>query len=392
MAGIVLLVLAYVLSQFYRSFLAVLAPILTNELGMDATSLSWASGIWFVVFALAQFPIGNWLDLHGPRRTAGYILLIGGGGGAVMFATAANGWMIILAMALIGLGCAPVLMASFFLFARTRPASSFATLAAMLVGFGSLGGVLGAEPLADAVVAWGWREVAWGLAAVTALVALGILAVLQDPPPVDRPQGRGRLADLLALRALWLIFPLVFMSYAVAAGIRGLWVGPYLSAVYGLSTAEIGRVALYMAIALAAGAALCGPLDRIFNTRKWIVVVATAVVMGALFYLLIAQEKTVGQVTLAFVVIGLFGATYAVQMAHGKGFVPEHLTGRGVTLLNFFSIGGAGVLQFVTGQVIAAAGGGGEPKAYEALFAFYIACLGITLAIYLFSADSKPNG
>lgn len=390
MAGTVLLIIAYVLSQFYRSFLAVLSPILTDELGMNATTLSWASGIWFIVFALAQFPIGKWLDMHGPRRTAGYILLIGGGGGAVAFALAGSGTMIILAMALIGLGCAPVLMASLYLFARTRPASSFATLTAMLVGFGSLGGVAGAEPLANAVLLWGWREVAWGLAAVTALTAIGILAVVRDPPQIETSQGRGSLKDLLAMRELWLIFPLVFMSYAVAAGIRGLWVGPYLSAVYGMSTAEIGRVALYMAIALAIGAAICGPLDRWFNTRKWIVVVANATVMAALAYLLLVPEKTIGEVTIAFVVIGLFGATYAVQMAHGKGFVPMHLTGRGVTLLNFFSIGGAGVLQFITGQVVALAGGGSDPAAYDALFQFYLAGLGITLLVYLFSRDMKP--
>ena len=47
MAGIAALAIGYVLSQFYRSFLAVLTPALTTELGMTKVDLSVASGAWF---------------------------------------------------------------------------------------------------------------------------------------------------------------------------------------------------------------------------------------------------------------------------------------------------------------------------------------------------------
>ncbi|MFK7903352.1 MAG: MFS transporter, partial [Nitratireductor sp.] len=117
MAGIIVLTLGYVMSQFYRSFLAVMSPILSADLQMDASELSYASGVWFLAFALMQFPIGVWLDEYGPRRTSTYLLAIGGAGGSILFATATSGLQIIFAMGLIGVGCAPVLMASFYLFA-----------------------------------------------------------------------------------------------------------------------------------------------------------------------------------------------------------------------------------------------------------------------------------
>ena len=66
MAGIAALAVAYVLSQFYRSFLAVLTPALTAELGATKADLSLASGVYFLTFALAQFPIGVSLDRFGP--------------------------------------------------------------------------------------------------------------------------------------------------------------------------------------------------------------------------------------------------------------------------------------------------------------------------------------
>ena len=62
MAGLAALALGYVLSQLYRSFLAVLTPALTVELGATKADLSLASGAWFIAFALMQFVVGVSLD------------------------------------------------------------------------------------------------------------------------------------------------------------------------------------------------------------------------------------------------------------------------------------------------------------------------------------------
>ncbi|MCZ8152827.1 MAG: MFS transporter, partial [Rhodobacteraceae bacterium] len=64
-AGIAALVAAYVLSQFYRAFLAVLAPVLEVEIGAGAEDLAAASGLWFLVFAAMQIPVGSALDRVG---------------------------------------------------------------------------------------------------------------------------------------------------------------------------------------------------------------------------------------------------------------------------------------------------------------------------------------
>ena len=81
MAGISVLAAAYVLSQFYRSFLAVLTPVLGAELGATKADLALASGAWFLAFALMQFAVGVWLDRYGPRRTASLMLGVCGAAG-----------------------------------------------------------------------------------------------------------------------------------------------------------------------------------------------------------------------------------------------------------------------------------------------------------------------
>lgn len=113
--GIVLLVLGYVLSQFFRAFLAVLATPIKTDIGISPEILANASGLWFLAFAAMQIPIGWSLDTIGPRRTAASLFLIGAAGGSAIFAVATSAFQINMAMLLIGVGCSPVLMASYYI-------------------------------------------------------------------------------------------------------------------------------------------------------------------------------------------------------------------------------------------------------------------------------------
>ncbi|MCV0396894.1 MAG: MFS transporter [Rhizobiaceae bacterium] len=394
MAGLAALAAAYLLSQFYRSFLAVLTPALTTELGATKADLSLASGAWFAAFALMQFVVGVSLDRYGPRRTAAWILFAGGGGGAFIFATAAAPWMITLAMTLIGIGCSPVLMASVYIFAKTYSPARLAVLISFLVGFGSLGNVVGASPMAAAAEAFGWRQVMAGLGVITVVVSLSALMFVRDPPgngDEDSRSGLRGYLELFKLRILWPIIPLTALNYAPAAGIRGLWAGPYLSDVYVADGLLIGQVTLFMAFGMVAGNFLYGPLDQFFRTRKWVAVTGNSISILALAWLALHPVASLLMTTILLVAVGVAGASYGLLMAHARAFVPAHLTGRGVTLMNFFSIGGVGVMQFATGAVVTANAVPAEPAAaYVALFWFYAATLGVALLAYLASRDAKP--
>jgi predicted MFS family arabinose efflux permease len=394
MAGIAAFAIAYVLSQFFRSFLAVLTPALTAELGATKAELSFASGAYFIAFALAQFVVGVSLDRYGPKRTAAVLLALGGGGGALLFASATEPWMITASMTLIGVGCAPVLMGSLFIFARTYRPARFAVLASWMVAFGTAGNVIGASPLANAAEAFGWREVMTGLGLFTLAVSGLILALVRDPARHEAQGGNTGFAgylELFRLRVLWPIFPLTALNYAPPAGIRGLWAGPYLSDVYGADSIAIGEATFFMALAMVAGAFLYGPLDTIFRTRKWVAIAGNGIGFCALVWLALNPAAGISATTTVFIVIGLFGGSYGLLMAHGRAFLPEHLTGRGVTLMNFFSIGGVGLMQFATGGVVTASTVPGDPAAaYAALFSFYVAVLALALLVYLFARDAKP--
>ena len=392
MTGLSALACAYVLSQFYRSFLAVLTPALTSDLQADKADLALASGIWFITFALMQFVVGIALDRYGPRRTAAIIFGLGTVSGAVIFATAQTPVAIVIAMALFGIGCSPILMASLFLFARRSPASKFAVMTSSLVAFGNLGNVVGASPLALAVESFGWREVMLGLGGASLIISLLISLTVRDPAKATSEQsGMGGYGALLKSKVLWAVMIMTLLCYAPVASIRGLWAGPYLLDMYDANALQIGQATLYMALGMIVGSLVYGPLDRWFNTRKWVVFTGNVIVLGALLVFAINPVRSLDTATGLFVIIGLCGTSYGVLMAHGRQFLPAHLVGRGVTLLNFCSIFGVGAMQFVSGRVVQQQADPSAPASYQILFTLYAVTLGVALFIYLFSRDAKPN-
>lgn len=386
-AGLVILCLAYVLSQFFRAFLAVLTADLARDIGATPEDLAWASGLWFLVFAAMQIPVGWALDRVGPRQTAAVLLLIGGAGGAAVFALAATPLHVAVAMALIGVGCSPVLMASYFIFAREYPPAKFATLAAVMLGVGSVGNLVASYPTALAVELMGWRATLAGLAVISGAVAVGIRVTVKDPARAVS-ERKGSVLDLLREPALWAILPLMLVAYAPSAALRGLWAGPYLLDVFGLSATQIGQATLVMGAAMIAGTFAYGPLDRLLNTRKWVIVGGNALAVLALGLLGLWVAEAVWLSVLLMALIGFLGASFPVIMAHGRAFIPAHLVGRGVTLLNLFGIGGVGLAQFATGRIHAATVDMGATAPYTAIFAFFAATLAIGCVIYLFSRDS----
>ncbi|MBL4627365.1 MAG: MFS transporter [Roseicyclus sp.] len=386
-AGLAFLVVAYCLSQFFRAFLAVLAPVLRDELGVTTGDLAIASGLWFTLFALMQLPVGWALDTIGPRRTAAVLFTFGAVGGCAVFAMAQGPGAIIVAMGMIGIGCSPVLMSTYYIFARTFSVAVFGTLAGVTIGISSLGNLLSAAPLAWAVDGFGWRETLWAVAAFTLLIALGIGAFARDP---DKPEGeaKGSFLELLRIRALWPILAGMFICYAPMAGIRGLWISPYLADRLGASLEQIGTATLAMGLAMVAGNFFYGPVDKIFGSRKWPVIGGNLMVAALCLLLFITPPGTLSMAIIIFALIGFFGASFPAIMAHGRTFLPSHLTGRGVSLMNLFGMGGAGVMQFASGpthgnlsETI------GAEAAYGILFAIFAAAILLGLAAYVFSRE-----
>lgn len=384
---------AYVLSQFYRSFLAVIAPELSHELMLGPQGLGNLQALWVLGFVATQFPVGWALDTVGPRRTVS-LQMLAAVAGALLFASAGNALVLNIAMLLIGAGCGSIYMGAIYMFGRIAAPQRFALLCSWLLGLGTAGNLMAASPLAWAAQTIGWRGAMVVMAVATALSALSVLLLIRDPVRITSHGSRGLfsgIGEILKIRALWPILPITGVSYAVVLAERGLWAGPFFSSVYGLDPLARGNALLVMAAAMSAGAMAYGPLDRLLGTRKWVVFGGVAVT-AACFAALALPGLPLAAAIVLMGLIGGFGMTYGVLMAHGRSFVPDHLLGRGITLLNVLFIGGAGVLQPLSGRFMASMQDAPPAEAYATLHLIFAGLLVIGLAIYLIARDNPPKG
>ena len=186
---------AYVLSQFYRSFLAVIAPELANELALDPQALGNLQAFWILGFVATLLPLGWALDTLGPRRTVSAQMLAAVAG-ALLFATAHSATALNIAMLLIGAGCGSIYMGAIYMFGRIAPPQRFALLCSWLLGIGTAGNLLAASPLAWAAQSIGWRGAMVGMAVATALSAASVLVLIRDPVRITSHCSRGLLGGI----------------------------------------------------------------------------------------------------------------------------------------------------------------------------------------------------
>ncbi len=292
-------VTAYFLSQFLRQANAVIATDIVSEFGLTAGQLGLMTSLFYLAFATVQLPLGSLLDHHGPRAVTPLIMLIAVPG-CLLFASAHNFPALSAGRALVGLGMSGVLMGAYVAFGAWFPTERFSTLAGLLMGLGSLGGLGAAAPLAWLNDAVGWRAVFYVAAGLVLLSAGAVAIWARDPhrtptqtepheakpqadtTPPDTPMQPSHtrthphnLGTVLRSGDFWRIALMFFWMPGTMLAIQGLWAGPFLHDVLGLSSLRVGAHLMLIPIGAVLGNLVSGFLgDRLGPGR--VVYVAAA--------------------------------------------------------------------------------------------------------------------
>jgi MFS family permease len=386
-----------ILSQFFRSSNSVIGPELIRDLSLSSEALGFANGCFFAALLLVQVPVGIAFDRVGPRLTVG-ILSVLMTAGAFLHAGAQSGAGLALARFVVGLGCAGSFMAGVVLISRWYPRHSWATVLSWLFALSQFGLLLAGLPLAVAAETVGWRVTFVVMGGIAALVGVLFLLIVRDRPPglvVKPTETVGALEGLrivLTTPGLLRVLALFAVAYAAFATVLVLWAGPYLHDVYDLGPIQRGYVLLAMAACQTIGGLCVGPLDRIFNTRKWVVVGTASLSLSMLILLAVTTLPLAGALA-ALMVLSASSAYGSVLLAHIRSHFPDHLAGRGATTGNMAQLAGAALLPMLTGLIpplFTTAGSDYSPLAYQWIFATLATALALGLAVYLTSKDAKP--
>ena len=351
----------FILSQFYRSSVAVISPSLVRDLNLGAWELSTVSASFFYAFALMQIPVGIFLDSIGPRLTMTLLTLISVGG-AFIFSMGESYDSLVIGRMMLGMGMACNFMGTLKLITIWFSPKQFATLSAVIVSTGTAGNIAAATPLVLMVHAMGWRNGFMTMGGFTLLITILFFVLVRDHPSKGKrikSQGDSRpmvkdtiqkAKNLFSQKDFWIISFSTFCRYGIYASVQALWAGPYLIKAMGLTSVTAGNILLLMSLGIIIGSPFCGYLsDIICNSRKKIIIPGIWGMVIILLILVFLPQDT-GRVTLAvlFFCFGLFSSSGQVMYAHIKEQVPCENAGMAMTAINFFTM--AGVAVFLQGM------------------------------------------
>ncbi|MCX7150131.1 MAG: MFS transporter [Rhodocyclales bacterium] len=239
-AVIALVGVAHATSHLFHLLLPPLFPLLMPDFGFGYTEAGFLMTVFFTISGLGQAFAGILVDRYGARRVlmAGVSLLAASG---VALSVAANYPMLLLAVALAGMGNSVFHPADFSLLNKKVSASRLGHAFSVHGLSGNLGWAIGAT-ISGTAMAWaGWRGA--GLAA--ALVALCTVAALQLARPLlddDLARvGAGGTATratfaFLGTPVIWLAFAFFLLITAAFGGLQS-FSAPVLGGIYGISAA-----------------------------------------------------------------------------------------------------------------------------------------------------------
>ncbi|MCM2285400.1 MAG: MFS transporter [Desulfobacula sp.] len=392
----------FILSQFYRSSVAVIAPDLIRDLALDSWELSTVSASFFYAFALMQIPVGIFLDSIGPRITM-TLLTLASAGGALVFSQGDSYYSLTLGRILLGIGMACNFMGGLKLITLWFSPKQFATLSALIVSMGTAGNIAAATPLVLLVQAMGWRNAFITMGAATFFIALLFFFLVSDRPggaDQARKASKPGIKDtmktarmLFSQKDFWIISFSTFCRYGIYAAVQALWAGPYLTKVAGLSNVTAGNILLIMSIGLIIGCPLSGHLsDIMVNSRKKIIIPGLWGMIGILGVLVFLPAGTDPVILgVLFFAFGLFSGSGQIMYAHIKEQVPHENAGMAMTAINFFTM--AGVAVFLQGMgalmKILHPGDSLGPSAFKTAFIFCSLCLILVAVVYTRTKETR---
>ncbi|HJQ56578.1 MAG TPA: MFS transporter [Vineibacter sp.] len=400
---VVTLATTYMASHFFRASNVTIGLDLMRDLRIGPEALGALTGAFFLGFSAMQIPCGFLFDRYGPRRTITAMLLLAVAGATIF--TLAPSWPVLLTgRALMGAGFGVMLIGSMVVISRWFPPDRFSTLSSMVLSIGLIGNLLATTPLAWATEVTGWRDVFAIVVAFSALATIAVWLVVRDAPPghpflrrtAESPAEMLRgLIEVLRNPQLPFILALNFCNYACTFTVQGLWGGPFLREVHGMTVIDSGNVLLSAVVAYQIGMLVFGPLDRVLNTRKWIAMSGSALIAAVLGVLALLGNPPVWVAIAGIVGIGFLSASSTMIMTHGRAIFPDHLIGRGMATMNTSVMLGVACMQSLSGVIL----GGFVPQpdgartelAYRTLFGVMSVILFIAVLIYARAADVRPS-
>jgi MFS family permease len=371
--ALVALACGHMLSTLLRTIPAVSLDLMAADFHIEPQALASLTSVYHFAFAASQIPVGAAMDRFGVRPVS-LCLLAGTVVGATASGFATGPESFAFGQLLLGIATSGMLMCPMTLAAKQLSVARFGLWSGVILSIGNIGMLLSSSPLAFVVDQYGWRAGFWISAIAGILVALAVFVLVPNQPAEQKDSSSSLLSQMTGVLRLGLSRPLrglialALVSLAVPLVLRGLWGGPWLMEIKGLSRVEAGNQLGAFTIAMIVGPLCIGVIDRRVGRRRELVagthlcvaLLLALMALGAPHY---AVSALLGVTVMPpqydlvlFVLIGL--ATSAQPLLYGmsRQLVDAQSAGKALAAVNLAFFLGAALMQSTTGAVAALAG------------------------------------
>lgn len=364
-----LLAVAYMLVFFHRLCPAVVSLDIMRDLDTGGTLLGFLSAAYFYPYALMQIPAGLLSDSWGPRNTISVFYLLAFVGSVMLGLAPTVPWAVA-GRTLVGFGVAMVFVPTLKILAEWYHPREFAFMTGILMAMGGIGSLSAATPLVVLSEWIGWRYSFVIVGVFTLLLAVLIRVIVRNrpadmgwPSPVD-DGGKSQAAAIPLAAAVRRVvangrfWPVAIWFFCVCGAFftfGGLWGGPYLMQVHGLSKEAAGRILSMIAVGMIFGSPSLSRLStKVFRARKPAVHLANGVflVLAALLAFATETIPVYGLYLICFL-MGFFPCSVVVvTFTLNKELFPVSMAGTATGLVNLFPFSGTAVMQPLLGWVL----------------------------------------
>jgi MFS family permease len=355
-----------------------------------------------------QLPTGLMADSWGPRKTVSSFFVLAGIGSAIM-GLAPNLPVAVLGRILVGIGVSTVFVCNFKLLSEWFTIRQFVIMGAAFMAMGGLGALSSSAPLAWVSNAIGWRMTLIGVGGITLLMAGLVYAFVRNRPaekglPSIRPAGEAATEEIGLISGMKMVvlsgrfWPIAIWAFCVVGlsfAVGGLWGGPYLMHVYGLSKSAAGAVLSTFALAMIFGSPLLGWLGNRFGRKP--VLIGCSVTLIIVTAIMSWFVDTLPLAALYILFCGFFvtgGAIGPIVAAVSKELFPIAISGTSVGVVNLFPFAGATFFQIFIGAVLTAQSQAQNSYAtvgYRYMFLICLAGAALSLAAALLMKETLPE-
>jgi sugar phosphate permease len=371
----VVLTLAYFFVYFHRLSLSIVANDLIADFKTTASVMGLLGSIYFYCYAFMQLPAGLLSDSLGPRKSVTFFLIIASAG-SIIFGFAPTIKIAFLGRVMVGLGVSMVFIPTMKILSRWFHPHEFAFMTGILNAVGGMGVLAATWLLAVMTLLLGWRISFELIGCCTFIIVVLVWLVVRDRPEdkgwpsieeldpkkddkVTHPAKQIPLLEgarrVISEKYFWPVAIWFFFDCGVFFAFGGLWGGPYLMHVYGMSRAQAGTVLSMIAWGMIIGSPPLGFLsDKVMKSRKKPFILCNLVLVIELTFLSI-YPTGLPHITL-YILFFIFSICSSAVVIFGftiiKELFPMEIAGTSTGMVNLFPFLGGAVFMPLLGRVL----------------------------------------